>query len=128
MTIPVFGNGHCYNLNDIKIWKEKSGVDGVMSARGLLENPALFKGYTKVPNECINELLNLIRIYNSFSLIEVQKLINKMYFNDSPKSERVKFNSLRNMDDIYQYFKDNGIYQGMSHINGHEIFSINHTY
>lgn len=112
VTIPIFGNGHCFNIDDVEIWKEKTNVDGIMSARGLLENPALFKGYSSVPNECINEFMNLVRIYKSFSFIEVQKLMNKMYFNERSKSERIKFNNLRNMDDIFQYFKDNGIYEG----------------
>jgi tRNA-dihydrouridine synthase 4 len=59
MTVPVFGNGNCFKLADALEWKEKTGVDGVMAARGLLQNPALFAGYDKVPLDCIMEFIDI---------------------------------------------------------------------
>ncbi|AET38742.1 tRNA dihydrouridine synthase Ecym_3249 [Eremothecium cymbalariae DBVPG len=47
--IPIVANGDCFNMKDF--WKvaEYTGVDGVMAARGLLANPALFSGYVNCP-------------------------------------------------------------------------------
>ncbi len=43
--IPVIANGDVTSLEDARGVREKTGVDGVMVARALLENPALFDGY-----------------------------------------------------------------------------------
>lgn len=40
--IPIFGNGDCYSTQAYWEEKEKSGVDGVMLARGALIKPWLF--------------------------------------------------------------------------------------
>lgn len=43
-TVPVLANGDVFSLNDAHRIASETGVDGVMAARGLLENPALFDG------------------------------------------------------------------------------------
>lgn len=42
-SVPVLANGDVFTLADALEITEKIGVQGVMSARGLLENPGLFK-------------------------------------------------------------------------------------
>jgi len=41
-TVPTLSNGDVFSLADAHEHVEATGVDGVMSARGILENPALF--------------------------------------------------------------------------------------
>lgn len=53
INVPVIANGSIFSLKDADEMYEKTGVDGVMSARGLLQNPALFAGYETTPWECI---------------------------------------------------------------------------
>ncbi|MFH1452649.1 MAG: tRNA dihydrouridine synthase DusB [Armatimonadota bacterium] len=43
MHIPVMGNGGLMNTEDVKNMVEKTGVDGVMIARGAFGNPWIFK-------------------------------------------------------------------------------------
>ena len=38
-------------MEDVKSISEATGSDGVMAARGMLENPAMFAGYDLTPAE-----------------------------------------------------------------------------
>lgn len=42
LHVPVLANGNLRNIQDAQICLEATGADGVMSAEGLLEDPALF--------------------------------------------------------------------------------------
>lgn len=56
--VPVLANGDVYSLEDaLRITKE-TDVDGVMAARGLLENPTLFAGFTKTPSDAVAQFVN----------------------------------------------------------------------
>ena len=65
VSIPVYANGDIFSLKDADECVALTGVDGVMSARGLLENPALFAGYEQTPLECIERFVNLSVDYGS---------------------------------------------------------------
>jgi tRNA-dihydrouridine synthase len=53
-------------MADVEEIYSKTNVDGVMSARGLLRNPALFAGYEYTPWECI-EVSLIDRLENLLS-------------------------------------------------------------
>jgi tRNA-dihydrouridine synthase 4 len=55
--VPIVANGDAYTLQDVKDIATKTGVDGVMAARGMLENPALFAGYDVTPVECVQKFM-----------------------------------------------------------------------
>ena len=55
--VPVLANGDVYSLEDARRIAEETGVDGVMAARGLLENPALFAGYERTPQEAVGRFV-----------------------------------------------------------------------
>ena len=42
VNIPVFANGDVFSKADADRIVAETGVDGVMAARGLLENPGIF--------------------------------------------------------------------------------------
>lgn len=59
LHIPVIANGDIKSLRDVEAVCELTGVDGVMSARGLLANPALYAGYEHTPLQCVWDWVNI---------------------------------------------------------------------
>lgn len=62
INVPVIANGSIFSIKDVDEMYEKTGVDGVMSARGLLQNPALFAGHETTPWECIEVRSNSVNV------------------------------------------------------------------
>jgi len=58
-TVPILANGDIYSLRDAEMVQEKTKVNGVMAARGMLENPAMFAGHESTPLECIQDFVHL---------------------------------------------------------------------
>lgn len=61
--VPVIANGDGFSLEDCHRIAEYTGVDGVMSARGVLRNPALFAGFSKTPWSAIEIFMHLTTSY-----------------------------------------------------------------
>ena len=59
-TVPTLSNGDVFTLADAKLHSKVTGVDGVMSARGILQNPALFAGFDSCPWEAVETFMNKV--------------------------------------------------------------------
>ncbi|KAK6741332.1 hypothetical protein RB195_009277 [Necator americanus] len=59
VAVPVIANGGITQRMQALDIAEKTGVDGVMAANGLLHNPALFAGYEYTPAICVRDFLRL---------------------------------------------------------------------
>ncbi|KJE92872.1 hypothetical protein CAOG_03762 [Capsaspora owczarzaki ATCC 30864] len=59
VSIPVVANGDINSMLDVNAVAAATGVDGVMSARGLLANPALFGGYAFAPASCLDKWIQI---------------------------------------------------------------------
>ena len=57
VNVPVVANGDAYSLSDVKKIAHLTNADGVMAARGILENPALFIGAEITPINCVQAFL-----------------------------------------------------------------------
>uniref|UniRef100_A0A182UH47 tRNA-dihydrouridine(20a/20b) synthase [NAD(P)+] n=1 Tax=Anopheles melas TaxID=34690 RepID=A0A182UH47_9DIPT len=57
--IPVVANGDIFTLDDAEQMYLQTKCDGVMTARGILSNPALFAGHNSTPVECVKRWLNI---------------------------------------------------------------------
>ena len=59
-TVPTLSNGDVFTLADAKLHSEITSVDGVMSARGILQNPALFNGFDTCPWGAVETFMNKV--------------------------------------------------------------------
>nr|XP_045596403.1 tRNA-dihydrouridine(20a/20b) synthase [NAD(P)+]-like [Procambarus clarkii] len=59
LQIPVVANGDVRSMDDAHRIQKITGVNGVMAARGMLENPAMYAGYTTTPLECVKDWVNV---------------------------------------------------------------------
>ena len=75
LNIPVFANGDIFSSMDADKVVEYTKADGVMVARGLLENPALFAGYDHTPISAIQKYINYALSYGTDQFIFHQHLM-----------------------------------------------------
>lgn len=57
--VPVVANGDSYTAAGAAEIAKRTGVDGVMAARGILENPAMHAGFDVTPVECVQGFMEL---------------------------------------------------------------------
>jgi tRNA-dihydrouridine synthase 4 len=87
-----------------KICKE-ANVKGVMCARGLLENPALFANYDITPVQCVKDWVNIAIEYGTpFSYFH--QVLIQMLQHVLPKNERRFFNALMSTSSILDFLND----------------------
>ncbi|ORX45289.1 FMN-linked oxidoreductase [Hesseltinella vesiculosa] len=105
IQVPVIANGGIFNLDDVNEMYERTGVDGVMSARGLLQNPAFFAGHQDTPWECIEEYVRLGLAYGSTPFIFHHHLMF-MFENIMSTAEKKSFNSLSSIPSILDHLEE----------------------
>jgi tRNA-dihydrouridine synthase 4 len=59
-TVQMIANGDVFSISDALACAQETGVDGVLAARGLLQNPALFRGYESCPWEAVEIFLSKV--------------------------------------------------------------------
>ncbi|OBT75030.1 hypothetical protein VF21_06344 [Pseudogymnoascus sp. 05NY08] len=70
VTVPLIANGDVSTLAIANSIAAQTGVDGVMSARDILANPALFAGHDTCPWEAVEHFLNrVVRAPIPFKLV-----------------------------------------------------------
>ncbi len=89
----MLANGDVRSLSDAEEVRAATGVDGVMVARGILENPAMFAGYMETPSECVSRWLRValdtgtqFACFHHHLIYMCDKLM--------PRAERKVFNTL----------------------------------
>ncbi|KAM9956957.1 hypothetical protein ACTFIR_003694 [Dictyostelium discoideum] len=106
VQLPVFANGDVFTLSQSNEIREKTGVNGVMSARGLLTNPALFQGYDKTPIECIKDFINIYSEYGGLHPVIFHRHLMYMLYEYHNKNEKSEFNKLSTISGIMDYIND----------------------
>ncbi|KAI8910845.1 hypothetical protein EDD86DRAFT_127039 [Gorgonomyces haynaldii] len=105
VQIPVFYNGDIFTLQDADLAVERTGADGVMAARGLLANPALFAGYDLTPMDCVQRYMKYGVDYGATAFIYHHHLMY-MLEQSMTGTEKRSFNSLYTIPSILDYMED----------------------
>ncbi|XP_055928893.1 tRNA-dihydrouridine(20a/20b) synthase [NAD(P)+]-like isoform X4 [Argiope bruennichi] len=92
VSIPVIGNGDIFSLEDALKFHSYTGVNGVMSARGLLQNPSLFCGTEVTSSSCIKDWINLSLSFGA-TFTNIHHHLMFMLEKIMSKPERKLFNS-----------------------------------
>ena len=105
VQVPVVANGDIKSLNDVIKIKEETNVDGVMAARGLLENPAFYAGYERTPKECVEAWLRFsLETGTPFSCFHHH--LSYMLERLLPRTERKYFNGLNSTPAVLDYLDE----------------------
>jgi tRNA-dihydrouridine synthase 4 len=105
LNIPLIANGDIFTLEDADRVVETTGVHGVMSARGMLENPALFAGYVSTPREAVQSYIDAALAYGTDQFIFHQHLIF-MLDKTLSKCEKKLFNCLSGIPAVLDYLEE----------------------
>ncbi|KAI9808954.1 MAG: hypothetical protein M1827_007129 [Pycnora praestabilis] len=104
-SVPVVANGDVWSMDDVKRIHAYTGVDGVMAARGLLTNPALFACHSSTPWSAVERFLNHATRYSlPFKL--VQHHLSEMTGSIFGKAERQAMLEQKDMIGLIDWFDD----------------------
>ncbi|XP_063235214.1 tRNA-dihydrouridine(20a/20b) synthase [NAD(P)+]-like [Bacillus rossius redtenbacheri] len=105
VALPLVANGDVRSLQGASRLQEATGCQGVMSARGLLANPALFSGQPRTPLDCVRRWVGLAaRTGASYQSLHhhLVFMLEKVLGRD----QRLRFNALKRRDQVLDFLQD----------------------
>jgi len=104
--VPVVANGDVFSREDAQKTRQACGVSGVMSARGLLANPALFSGYDRTPLEAVQRFIQYATDTGLIFALFHRHVAYMLESHMPSKAERTFFNSLSSHAAVIDYCED----------------------
>ncbi|GAA5943014.1 tRNA dihydrouridine synthase [Sporobolomyces koalae] len=105
--VPVVANGDVFDMKDVERSRKETGAEGVMSARGLLANPALFSGYEQTPLEAVHSFIQFSTSQSLLFPLFHRHLAYMLESRFTSRKERIYFNSLASYAGVLDYCQDN---------------------
>ncbi|XP_029870715.1 tRNA-dihydrouridine(20a/20b) synthase [NAD(P)+]-like isoform X3 [Aquila chrysaetos chrysaetos] len=105
MSIPIVANGDIKTLKDAENVHHLTGADGIMVARGLLANPAMFAGYEETPLKCIQDWVD-IALEHGTPFTCFHHHLMYMMERITSKQEKKVFNVLSSTSAVLDYLND----------------------
>lgn len=105
VKLPLIANGDVKSLESAEKLYKESNCDAVMSARGILTNPALFSGHSVTPLNCVQDWLDITSTIPTQFICFHHHLVfmlEKML----PKKSRMFFNNLQNKVAVLEFLED----------------------
>ena len=102
--MPVVANGDVRTEEDVLRVREETGVDGVMSARGILDNPALYAGYSHTPLECVRDWVAL-SLGTGVTFTQFHSHLIHMLDKVTTRTEKRVFNTLSSTPAVLDYLE-----------------------
>lgn len=72
VNVPIIANGGITTREEALELGQQTGVDGIMAANGLLDNPALFAGYEYTPKDCVENFVSLQTPISPYDCIQMR--------------------------------------------------------
>jgi tRNA-dihydrouridine synthase 4 len=107
LKIPVIFNGDIQSLDDADRVHQETGCDGIMAARGMLTNPALFNGHKVTPLECVQDWLDIA--HHQKENLQFQNFHHHLCFmleKILEKPERVLFNEFTKRSQVLDFLSE----------------------
>ncbi|NWI96660.1 DUS4L synthase, partial [Pitta sordida] len=105
MSIPIVANGDIKTLKDAENIHHLTEADGIMVARGLLANPAMFAGYEETPFKCIWDWVD-IALEHGTPFTCFHHHLMYMMERITSKQEKKVFNILSSTSAVLDYLND----------------------
>ncbi|KAL9959864.1 hypothetical protein ACROYT_G033228 [Oculina patagonica] len=105
LSIPVVANGDIKSESDIRNVHEQTGVNGVMAARGILNNPAMYAGYNCTSRQCVADWVDIaLSIGTPFTCFHhhLMYMLEKV----TTKAERRVFSELKSTAAVLEYLSE----------------------
>lgn len=111
LHIPLVVNGNVESYQDAVDLHASTKASGVMAARGLLANPALFNSEyplaTRTPKSCVQQWLDIAASAGDNLLFQCfHHHLSFMWSNEMKRSLRVQFNSLSNKSQVLEFLAE----------------------
>ncbi|KAF2236751.1 tRNA-dihydrouridine synthase-like protein 4-like protein [Viridothelium virens] len=108
VSVPVVANGDAFSLEDVERIAQQTGADGVMSARGLMENPTLFAGYAATPSEAVERFMfHAMRSPLPYKLL--QHHLSEMAGGLLTKKQRLEMIENRDIVELIDWLRERGL-------------------
>lgn len=107
-AVPIVANGDVFTREEGENLRRQTGVQGVMSARGLLANPALFSGYAQTPTEALQHFVRLSTAYGLIFPLFHRHVSYMLESHFSTRRDRIYFNSLASYAGVIDWLDDQG--------------------
>ncbi|GAA5889063.1 hypothetical protein JCM16303_002175 [Sporobolomyces ruberrimus] len=104
--IPVIANGDVFDVADAARIRQETGAEGIMSARGLLANPALFAGHHQTPLEAIYSFIYFSTSQSLLFSLFHRHLAYMLESRFTSRKERIHFNSLASYAGVIDWCHD----------------------
>ena len=105
VSVPVVANGDVTDMTSLRKVTEITGCDGVMVARGILSNPAMFHGYQYTPLECVRDWVDIsLKLGTHFTCFHNHLIY--MLEKVSTKADKRLFNMLQSTPAVLEYLDD----------------------
>lgn len=108
--MPIIANGDLFTLKDCERICEQVKVKGVMVARGLLANPAMFAGYDVTPLQCIRDWID-IAVKDGTNFDYFHKVLAQMLPKILSKSDMRFFNTLISTTSVIDYLNEHVFFE-----------------
>lgn len=106
VSVPVVANGDIKTESDVLNIHEKTGVSGVMAARGILNNPAMFAGYHSTPLQCVTDWVDIaLSLGTPFTNFHHHLIY--MLEKVTTKADRRVFSELKSVPAVLEYLRVN---------------------